>query len=119
MAFHRIAILAVSLGIMFCASAQPGMAGDDEWQPTDKSMVDLLQEGYQVVTVMSPSPQLRVYFLSDRGVLVKCSEEARLVGSPPPPPPTSGYQRTPNFDPSSYVPEVKTKFDCAQLGKSR
>jgi len=119
MAFHRIAILAVSLGIMFCASARPGMAGDDEWQPTDKSMVDLLQEGYQVVTVMSPSPQLRVYFLSDRGVLVKCSEEARLVGSPPPPPPTSGYQRTPNFDPSSYVPEVKTKFDCAQLGKSR
>jgi hypothetical protein len=43
-------------------SAQTRSFLADYWQAVDKSMTDLLQEGYRSVSFVAPSPQLRVYF---------------------------------------------------------
>jgi hypothetical protein len=102
----RVAVLGLGLGTAFGAIAQ------DHWQPTDRSMTDFLQEGYQLVSVTAPSPQFRIFFLSKPGMIAKCSEEAKLA-----PPPIAGGK--PDFDPRGYAPAVGTKFECSRLAKSR
>ena len=71
-------------------------------------MTDLLREGFRVVSVVAPSPQLRIFFLSKLDVLAKCAEEAKLTQPPPP-----------NFNPRDYAPEFETKMECSRLAKSR
>src|SRR5271166_5720444 len=57
----------------------------EEWQTTDRSMLDLIEDGYDLVSVISPSSQTRVYFLSKPGKIVKCREDATPYSPPPPP----------------------------------
>jgi hypothetical protein len=86
----------------------------------------LLLEGYRPVSVVAPSPQLRIYFLSNGALLAKCTEEARLTRLPQPPPqlPPSTQlpplpQPVPNFDPSNYTPQIEPAIACSRLSKSR
>src|SRR5215470_5930529 len=86
----RIAIISTvtvsfGLGCPFGAVAQPRNAPPEHWQAIDKSMSDLLLEGYRPVSVIAPSSHLRIYFLSSGSFLAKCTEEATMAGMPPPP----------------------------------
>jgi len=54
----------------------------DEWQATDRSMLDFVRDGYDLVSVISASLQTRVYFLTKPGQIVKCREE--VTPSTPP-----------------------------------
>jgi hypothetical protein len=124
-AISWIAIFSLGLGCPFGAVAQPRNVAPEHWQAIDKSMSDLLLEGYRPVSVIAPSSHFRIYFLSSGSFLAKCTEGAAL-SPPPPPPPAQLQQQLPPFaqggaasGPSSFVPEMEVTFECSRLSKSR
>jgi hypothetical protein len=132
-AISLIAVLSFSLGGAFGAVAQTSNAPKEHWQAVDKSMTDLLLEGYRPVSVIAPSPQRRIYFLSSGAFLAKCSEDATLTRPPPPPPPPTQMMPSsaqmvqpmqmqpvaPNVPPPpDYTPGVESTFTCSRLTKS-
>jgi hypothetical protein len=117
----------------------------EEWQTTDLSLLDFVTDGYDLVSVISPSSHTRTYFLTKPGKIVKCREEATPTGLPPipPPPPTPGQAgtfipppptlgQTGTFIPPPATPgqtgtvispadavvaSVRTEFECAVLSR--
>jgi len=117
----------------------------EEWQATDLSLLDFVSDGYDLVSVISPSSHTRTYFLTKPGKIVKCREEATPTGPPPIPPlpPTPGQAGTiipppaapgqvGTFIPPPSVPGragtvispadsvaagVRTEFECAVLSR--
>jgi len=81
-------------------------------------MTGLLSEGYRLVSVVAPSPQIRVFFLSKGASVEKCSEE-QVLKNPPPAPQRPGDKGVPVFDPRQFVPEMETKLECSRLVKAR
>ena len=82
---NAIATFSLAVAFPFGAVAQPRNASPEQWQAVDKSMTDLLLEGYRPVSVIAPNAQRRIYFLSSGSFLAKCTEEATPVRLPPPP----------------------------------
>src|SRR6516162_2372064 len=80
------------------APASPPAASTnvEEWRATELSLLDFVADGYDLVSVVSPSSHTRLYFLTKPGKIVKCREEATPTGAPPipPPPPTAGQVGT-------------------------
>ena len=72
----------------------------DEWKPIPKTLSELLDTDYEIVSILAPSPQTRWYFLHKLGSFVKCTEQATLHEPPslpanlPPPPRWSGTAGT-------------------------
>jgi hypothetical protein len=116
----------------------------EEWRATDLSLLDFVADGYDLVSVISPSSHTRLYFLTKPGRIVKCREEATPTGPPPipPPPPTPGQAgtlipppatpgQTGTFIPppsagragtaispaDSVAASVRTEFECAVLSR--
>ena len=60
------------------APASPPAASTnvEEWRATDLSLLDFVADGYDLVSVVSPSSHTRLYFLTKPGKIVKCREEA-------------------------------------------
>jgi len=139
-----IAIFSFGLSYPCGAFAQSRNVAPERWQAVDKSMTDLLLEGYRPVSVIAPSSHLRIYFLSSGSLLAKCTEEAALTRPPPPPPqlppsaqqpasaqfPPSAQQPGPAqfppppqaaaaSGPSNFAPEIGVTFECSRLSKSR
>jgi len=107
--------------------AQPGTPTNvEEWRATDLSILDFVADGYDLVSVISPTSHTRLYFLTKPGKIVKCREEA-IPNSPPPvspPPPLTPEQPlTPGqagtfISPSeSVVTGLRTEFECAELSR--
>jgi hypothetical protein len=139
-AISWLGALSFSLGGAFGAVAQTRNVPEDHWQTVDKSMTDLLLEGYRPVSVIAPSARRRIYFLSSGTFLAKCTEDATLMPPPPPPqtmPPPSAQmvppsaqmapssapmpplaQHVQDFDPRDYKPEIQSTFTCSRLSKS-
>jgi hypothetical protein len=122
-ALSWIGALWFSLGFTSGTVAQPRNAPEEHWKAVDKSMTDLLQEGYRLVSVVAPTPQLRIYFLTNGGLLAKCTEEATLAPPPPPHLPPGAQlpalaQRAPGFDRPDYKPEIEATIECSRLSKS-
>ena len=115
------------------AVAPPAVSTNpEEWQATDLSLLDFVSDGYDLVSVISPSSHTRTYFLTKPGKIVKCREEATPTGPPPipPPPPTAGQVGTfvpPPLTPGqagtsipppdSGVASVRSEFECAELSR--
>jgi len=135
-AISWIAIFSFGLSYPCGAFAQSRNVAPERWQAVDKSMSDLLLEGYRPVSVIAPSSHLRIYFLSSGSLLAKCTEEATLTQPPPPPPqlPPSAQQQpsaqqpaqfpppsqaAAASGPSNFVPETGVTFECSRLSKSR
>jgi hypothetical protein len=103
----------------------------EEWQATDLSLLDFVADGYELVSVISPSSHTRTYFLTKPGKIVKCREEATPTGPPPIPlpPPTPGQAGTSvstplapgqagtfmPMPPDNVITSVRTEFECAEL----
>ena len=115
---RALMVLIAALGLGAAYGAETGKAAGDHWQATNKSMADLLSEGYRLVSVVAPNAQLRVFFLSKQGAVAKCSEEA-VLKNPPPAPPRPGDKGAPNFNPREFVPDLDTKIECSRLTKAR
>ena len=137
-AISWIAIFSFGLSYPCGAFAQSRNVAPERWQAVDKSMTDLLLEGYRPVSVIAPSSHLRIYFLSSGSLLAKCTEEAALTRPPPPPPqlPPSAQQQpsaqqpasaqlpppaqaAAASGPSNFTPEIGVTFECSRLSKSR
>jgi hypothetical protein len=125
--------------------APPAATNAEEWQATDLALLDFVADGYDLVSVISPSSHTRTYFLTKPGKIVKCREEASSNSPPPPPPPppTPGQAgtfipppatpgQTGTFIPPPSVPgragtvispadsvaaSVRTEFECAVLSR--
>jgi hypothetical protein len=107
--------LAVGIALLSLGAVQSRAA--DQWQATSQSMTDLLGEGYRLVSVAAPTPQLRVFFLSNAASVAKCSEEQVLKN--PPPAPRPDEKGVPKFDPREFVPQLETKIECSKLTKAK
>jgi hypothetical protein len=137
-AISWIAIFSFGLSYPCGAFAQSRNVAPERWQAVDKSMTDLLLEGYRPVSVIAPSSHVRIYFLSSGSLLAKCTEEATLTRPPPPPPqlPPSAQQQPSAQQPASaqfpppsqaaaasgpgnFTPEIGVTFECSRLSKSR
>ena len=141
-AISWIAIFSFGLSYPCGAFAQSRNVAPERWQAVDKSMSDLLLEGYRPVSVIAPSSHLRVYFLSSGSFLAKCTEEAKPARLPPPPgqvpppdpqpslPPlgASGQQpastQLPRLaqgaaasGPGNFTPEIQVNFECSRLSR--
>jgi hypothetical protein len=124
-----IGVLSLGLAGTGGAVAQIRNAPSDHWQAADKSMTDLLLEGYRLVSVIAPNPQLRIYFLASGNLLAKCSEEAALARLPPPPPPSPQQPpatQLPPFAPGApssdireAMPEIEAGITCSRLVAGR
>jgi hypothetical protein len=68
--------------------APPAATNAEEWQATDLSLLDFVADGYDLVSVISPSSHTFTYFLTKPGKIIKCREEAGSNSPPPIPPPT-------------------------------
>ncbi|MFO1129686.1 MAG: hypothetical protein U1E66_14770 [Rhodospirillales bacterium] len=93
-----------------------------EWRPMDRSILDLLAAGYDLVSVIAPSPQTRLYFLRASGTIVKCTEQAVPSAPPPMPPPPPGVANAPAAPPPQPQPTVRkgsgkpaSNFECNEL----
>jgi hypothetical protein len=92
-------------------------ATGEQWQRTDRSMLDFIEDGYDLVSVVGASSQTRLYFLSKPGKIIKCREEA-MPGAPPPvPPPPPMRGQAPTFVPDSIVPDTRIDTECAELAR--
>lgn len=91
-------------------SAPPGGGGTDEWRPTGQSLLDHLDAGYALVSVVG-SPQQRAYFLNRGASLIKCSEQA-VPTEPPPLPPD--LATAPGLPPSAAPPPTTATRPGAQ-----
>lgn len=138
-----IAIFSLGLACPSGAVAQPRNSPAEHWQTIDKSMSDLLLEGYRPVSVVAPSSHLRIYFLSSGSFLAKCTEQAVMAGAPPlphlpptamlPPPaqqPASAMMPAPQIasaipPPQQMAsaqlppPDMQVTFACSRLSKSQ
>jgi hypothetical protein len=97
--------------------AAPPVIDGDQWRTTDRSMLDLVDEGYELVSVIVTSSQVRVYFLSKPGKIAKCQENTTLSlpSEAPQPPPTRGQM--PAFLPNNFVPETRMAIECTELSR--
>jgi hypothetical protein len=92
---------------------------EDEWRerPTDRTMAELVGEGFELVTVI-PSGRDYTYFLKARGKLAKCREATTLdVSNPPPPlprPPRDSAQPMPMPE-DMPSPEIRVTVECFEL----
>jgi hypothetical protein len=88
----------------------------DQWRTTDRSMLDLVEEGYELVSVIVTQSRARVYFLGKPGKMAKCQEDTTVSWpSDAPPPPVRG--QTPAFVPDNFVPETQMVIECAELAR--
>jgi hypothetical protein len=120
----RVACLAGGSALALCVAAwaqappssPPGAStAGEQWVTTDQSMLDYVEDGYELVSVVGTSSQVRLYFLSKPGKVVKCREESAPGAPPPlPPPPVRGQAPT-AFVPDLTVPEVRIETECAEL----
>lgn len=115
--------------LLLCVIVASGAAarGDeadtkDQWKSTDRSMSELLSDGYELAAVVpSSSSHGFVYFLKNHGKLARCREETSLDVSSISPPPMRGAagSRNPSMSPPQDmpVPKVQVSIECAELVK--
>jgi hypothetical protein len=88
----------------------------DQWRSTDRSMAELVDEGYELVSVVAPSNRARIYFLRKPGKVAQCREEA----APPPSSSLASAPTGPKGQPSAMAapedfPKVRINIECAEL----
>lgn len=119
--------LGAAVGVMLTIVAVDGLAQSaattspawrDEWKPMPRTLSELLEADYDLVSILSPSPQVRWYFLRKPGSFVKCTEQAMLRELPPLPanvPPPPGAPAPQAETRSSPAPKTGSAIDCAEL----
>ena len=94
----------------------------DEWKPVPKTLSELLDTDYEIVSILAPSPQTRWYFLRKPGSFVKCTEQAILREPPslpanmPPPPGGAAPPEHPERK-TGAPPKAASAIDCAELSR--
>jgi hypothetical protein len=106
-----------------CWGQHPTRSGTGEyWKASTRSLWELLSGGYDLVSVISPNAQTRVYFLHAPGRLMKCTERS---AAPPPPMPQSASPPAMGSGPPTATPAIvpppnrsgdpPVTFECSEL----
>lgn len=94
----------------------------DEWKPIPRTLSELLDADYDIVSILAPSPQTRWYFLRKPGSFVKCTEQAALREPPPLPanlPPAPGAAQPEHPERKiAASPKAASTIECAELSRT-
>jgi hypothetical protein len=97
-------------------SAAVEHAAVEQWRATDRSMAELVEDGYELISVVAPAGQSQTYFLRKPGKLARCREQATLDGPLPSIPPltlTKGQKNV--VGPPLDLPKIRVDIECAEL----
>jgi hypothetical protein len=111
-----VVTLCASLALIDPAGAQTDTSVGDQWKQTDRTMSDLVGEGYELVSV-AQSSQAHTYFLRKPGKMAKCSETAALEGLPPAPPVPGTLIKGQAYGVTTpgELPRTRIDTECAEL----
>jgi hypothetical protein len=112
----RLGAAALLAWVALAPSSSAGEGGD-QWKSTDRSMAELVGDGYELITVI-PSGRDYTYFLKSRGKLAKCREATTLDVSkmpPPPPRPSRGSAQPMSMPENMPSPEIRVTVECFEL----
>jgi len=97
-------------------AAETDGAAVEQWQATDRSMAELVENGYELVSVVAPSGQSNIYFLRKPGKLARCREQTTLDGPLPPIPSfTLAKGQKSAILPPQEFPKMRVDIECAEL----
>jgi hypothetical protein len=97
-------------------SAAVEHAAVEQWRATDRSMAELIEDGYELVSVVAAAGQSQTYFLRKPGKLARCREQTTLDGPLPSIPPLTLAKGQKNIvRPPLELPKMRTDIDCAEL----
>jgi hypothetical protein len=108
--------LDATLTLIDPAAAETDATIGDQWRQTDKTMSELVGEGYELVSVVAPTSHMRTYFLRKPGKVAKCTEATALETPPPPPvPETLTKGQSYGVMTSGEPPKTRVDTQCAEL----
>ena len=108
---------AASVALALPATAETDGAALEQWRATDRSMAELVDDGYELVSVVASSGQSQTYFLRKPGKVARCREETKLDGPLPPIPPITlaKGQKSAVLPPLEQLPKMRIDIECAEL----
>jgi hypothetical protein len=108
--------VAASLALALPVAAETDSAAVEQWRATDRSMAELVGDGYELVSVVASSGQSHTYFLRKPGKLARCREQTTLDGPLPSIPPfTLANGQKSAVLPPLELPKMRVDIDCAEL----
>ncbi|HEV2552104.1 MAG TPA: hypothetical protein VGU20_32650 [Stellaceae bacterium] len=110
--------LAVGAAVMpaLPAAAETDSAAVEQWRATDRSMAELVDDGYELVSVVAASGQSHTYFLRKPGKVARCREQTTVDGPPPSIPPfTLAKGQKSAVLPPLELPKMRVDIECAEL----
>jgi hypothetical protein len=97
-------------------SAAVEHAAVEQWRATDRSMAELVDNGYELVSVVASSGQSNTYFLRKPGKLARCREATTVDGPLPSIPPfTLANGQKSAVLPPLEMPKTRIDIECAEL----
>ena len=108
--------VAASVALALPVAAETESAAVEQWRATDRSMAELVDDGYELVSVVALSGQSHTYFLRKPGKLARCREETTLDGPLPSIPPfTLAKGQKSAVLPPQELPKMRIDIECAEL----
>jgi hypothetical protein len=107
---------AASVALALPAAAEMDNAAVEQWRATDRSMAELVEDGYELVSVVASSGPSHTYFLRKPGKLARCREQTTVDGPLPSIPPiTLAKGQKGAVLPPQELPKLRVDIECADL----
>lgn len=107
---------AAAVALAFPVAAEADGGAVEQWSATDRSMAELVEDGYELVSVVASPGQSHTYFLRKPGKLARCREQTTLDGPLPPlPSVTLAKGQKSAVLPPQELPKLRVDIDCAEL----
>jgi hypothetical protein len=107
---------AATAALALPAAAETDSATVEQWRSTDRSMAELVEDGYELVSVVAAAGQSHAYFLRKPGKLARCREQTTLDGPLPPiPSVTLAKGQKSAVLPPQELPKMRVDIECAEL----
>jgi hypothetical protein len=108
--------VAASVTLALPVAAETDNAAVEQWRATDRSMAELVEDGYELVSVVASSGRSHTYFLRKPRKVARCREETKLDGPLPQIPPVtlSNGQKSAVLPPLE-MPKMRIDVACAEL----
>jgi hypothetical protein len=107
---------AATVALALPVAAETESVAVEQWRTTDRSMAELVEDGYELVSVVAAAGQSQTYFLRKPGKVARCREETKLDGPLPQVPPfTLAKGQKSAVLPPLDMPKMRIDIACAEL----